>query len=81
MQLLTLWPKAKIHAQIWQFQKSSRISETAAGRAQIINFDPPTLGRKRICATYGTFDPSFMPKFGDFKNRPVSRKPLHVERK
>ena len=70
VQLLELWPLAKFQAQIWQFWKLARISETAARRANISSISTPW-GRRRVCATSKIHA----------QNRPWSRKPLLVEQK
>ncbi len=81
VQLLEFWPLANFHAQIWQVRKLARILETAAHGAKMSSIS--TLwGRKRVymCKIwkFGHL-PSFMPKYGNFVNGPVSWKLLPIK--
>ncbi len=73
---------AKFHAQIWQFLKSARISQTTACRLKVISISV-LWGRREYMCNFCKFGklPSFTLKYGNFENRPISRKPLPVEEK
>ncbi len=58
VQLLELWSMVKFHAQIWQFLKSTHISETVSRIAKIRSISPPPLpggggGKFDLFSRYG----------------------------
>ncbi len=77
MQILELWLLAKLQAQIWQFWKLAHISETAARRAKI-SLISTTWSRRECMCHFWNFEqwPSFMAKYGNFENQPLSQKLL-----
>ncbi len=81
-QLLKLLPLANFYAHIWQFFKLSHIVETAARRAKISSI-LTTWGRNRVYVQLLELCQwsSFMPKYYNFENWPVSQERLLVQQK
>ncbi len=75
IQLIELFVHSRSHAQFFPIWKSARNLETAVHRAKISNFVPFGVERGFICNFFFQI-PGFMPEYGNFETRPVSRKPL-----
>ena len=92
MQLLELWPMAgtcatsgtklaklaKFHAPHGNFKIKQYLRNRCSQSEIKLSFDPPGVERENMSNLWhcGQFPKYFMPKYGNFENRPVSRKPL-----